>query len=60
MDLRPRDSVWLLGAYPLPYILIPDEWRLIAARVRAVAARGDEKGARATIASYGAVWRFGP
>lgn len=29
-------------------------------RLRAVAARGDEKGVQATIASDGAVWRFGP
>jgi hypothetical protein len=29
-------------------------------RLRAVAARGDEKGVRAMIASDGAVWRFGP
>lgn len=28
-------------------------------RLRAVAERGDENGVRATIASYGAVWRFG-
>lgn len=29
-------------------------------RLRAVAARGDSRGVRATINSYGAVWRFGP
>lgn len=34
--------------------------RRLPERLRAVAARGDSRGVRATINSYGAVWRFGP